>query len=49
MEQIFDPREFGAAGDGKTLDTQAIQAAIDAAAKEGRDIWNFGWRTQLCF
>ena len=28
MEQIFDPREFGAAGDGKTLDTQAIHCLL---------------------
>ena len=44
MEQIFDPRALGAAGVGKTLDTQAIHAAIDAAAKAGRD----GKRPVVC-
>ena len=32
---IFDVRQFGTRGDGKTLDTVAIQAALDACGKAG--------------
>ncbi len=37
----FDVRAFGAAGDGKTLDTAAINRAIDAAASAGGGIVRF--------
>src|SRR3954464_11713380 len=35
MSGIYDVRAFGATGDGKTIDTPAIDAAISAAAAGG--------------
>ncbi len=46
---IFDIRRFGATGDGKTLDTRAIQAAIDAAAQAGGGVVIFPAGSYLSF
>lgn len=35
MNTIFDPRTYGAAADGRTKDTAAVQSAVDAAAAHG--------------
>lgn len=39
MTLIYDARDYGAVGDGITDDTQAIQAAIDAAAETGGQVY----------
>lgn len=35
LPTVFDPLHFGAVGDGKALDSRAINAAIDACARSG--------------
>jgi polygalacturonase len=45
----YDVRSFGAKGDGKTLDTMAIQQAIDAAAHQGGGSVSLNAGTYLCF
>jgi len=42
-------RKFGATGDGKTLDTDAVNRAIDAAAAAGGGMVVFPPGTYLCF
>ena len=34
--EIFDVKKYGAKGDGKSVDTKAIQDAIDACSKDGK-------------
>ncbi len=46
---FFDVRTFGARGDGKSLDTPAINAAIDAAAAAGGGTVILPAGTYLCF
>ena len=46
---IFDVRQFGAAGDGKTLDTDAVNRAIAAAADAGGGVVLFPPGRYLCF
>jgi polygalacturonase len=48
-EGIFDVRKYGATGDGKTLDTDAVNRAIDAAAAAGGGVVVFPAGTYLCF
>jgi polygalacturonase len=45
----FDVRAFGAKGDGKALDTQAVNSAIDAAAAAGGGTVRFPAGTYRCF
>ena len=44
---VYDVRAFGARGDGKTLDTHAINKAIEAAAAAGGGTVNFPAGTYL--
>jgi polygalacturonase len=46
---VFDVRRYGAKGDGKTLDTNAVNSAIDAAAGAGGGIVNFPAGQYLTF
>lgn len=47
--KIFDVRTFGAQGDGKTIDSPAINRAIEAAAAVGGGIVSFPAGEYLCF
>jgi polygalacturonase len=46
---IYDVKGFGAKGDGKTVDTPAINRAIEAAAAGGGGTVRFPAGTYLCF
>ena len=46
---VFDVREYGAKGDGKSLDTPAINQAIEAAALAGGGTVVFPARTHLSY
>src|SRR5437016_3860734 len=46
---IYSVRAFGATGDGKTLDTAAVNKAIDAANAAGGGTVVFPPGTYLCF
>jgi polygalacturonase len=46
---LFDIRTYGAVGDGKTVDTPAINKAIEAAAAAGGGTVFFPAGTWLCF
>jgi polygalacturonase len=46
---VFNVRQFGAAGDGKTVDTPAVNSTIEAAAAAGGGTVLFPAGTYLCF
>lgn len=46
---LFDVRTFGATGDGKTIDSPAINKAIDAASAAGGGTVIFPAGTYVCF
>ena len=49
LMDVFDVRKYGAAGDGKTLDTKAVNSAIEAAAAAGGGVVCFPAGSYLCF
>jgi polygalacturonase len=49
QEAIFNVRAFGATGDGKTVDTPAINKAIEAVAAAGGGTLVFPAGTYMCF
>jgi polygalacturonase len=46
---LFDVHKYGAAGDGKTIDTPAVNRAIEAAATAGGGVVVFPAGTYVCF
>ena len=48
-EAVFNVRTFGATGDGKTVDTPAINTAIEAVAAAGGGTLVFPEGTYICF
>ena len=46
---IYDVRRFGAAGDGTTIDTPAVNKAIDAAASAGGGVVHLSAGTYACY
>jgi len=48
-EALYNVRSFGAAGDGKTVDTAAINKAIEAVAAKGGGTLLFPAGTYVCF
>jgi polygalacturonase len=48
-EATFDVRRFGAVGDGKAIDTPAVNRAIDAAAAAGGGVVTFPAGTYACY
>jgi polygalacturonase len=46
---IFDVRKYGATGDGKTIDTAAVNRAIEAVSTAGGGVVVFPAGTYLCF
>jgi polygalacturonase len=49
ISNVYDVRRFGATGDGKTLDTSAINKAIEAAAAAGGGTVSIPAGTYLCY
>ncbi|MGC2478085.1 MAG: glycoside hydrolase family 28 protein [Candidatus Sulfotelmatobacter sp.] len=48
-QRVYDVTTFGARGDGRTLDTSAVNQAIDAASDAGGGSVSFPAGTYLCY